>query len=33
MFSGGQGAVREVSLNMKHGVEAKSYDDVSIIKG
>ena len=25
---GGQGVDREVSLDMKHGVEAKSYEDV-----
>ena len=25
---GGQGINREVSLNLKHGIEAKNYDDV-----
>lgn len=29
MVGGGQGADREVSLDMKHGVEAKSYDDLA----
>ncbi len=29
MFLGGQGAAREVYLDMKHGVEAKNYADVS----
>lgn len=29
MVGGGQGTVREVSLDMKHGVEAKSYDDLA----
>ena len=28
-FSGGMGAAREVFLDMKHGVEAKNYADVS----
>lgn len=27
-FKGGQSPDREVSLDMKHGVEAKSYDEV-----
>ena len=26
---GGHGAQREVTLTLKHGVEAKNYDDVS----
>lgn len=29
MIAGGQGADREVKLDMKHGVEAKSYDDLA----
>ena len=29
-FSGGMGAAREVFLDMKHGVEAKNYADVSL---
>lgn len=29
MVSGSQGLARAVSLNMKHGVEAKSYDDLA----
>lgn len=29
MITGGQGADREVSLDMKHGVEAKSYEDLA----
>ncbi|XP_060557513.1 transmembrane emp24 domain-containing protein 10-like [Ruditapes philippinarum] len=29
MIAGGQGSDREVSLDMKHGVEAKSYDDLA----
>ncbi|KAL3873256.1 hypothetical protein ACJMK2_036394 [Sinanodonta woodiana] len=29
MVSGGQGTEREVSITMKHGVEAKSYEDLA----
>lgn len=33
LFAGGgdQVAPREVTLNLKHGVEAKNYEDVSLI--
>jgi len=31
LIAGGQGSDREVSIDIKHGVEAKSYDDVSDI--
>ena len=27
----GRSATREVSLTLKHGVEAKNYDDVSVV--
>ena len=27
-LTGGHGADREVSINMKHGIEAKSYEEV-----
>lgn len=30
-FPGGHGADREVYLHMKHGVEAKNYQDVSCL--
>ena len=28
---GNHGATREVNLSLKHGVEAKNYDDVNVL--
>ena len=28
VIAGGQGINREISLDLKHGIEAKNYDDV-----